>query len=236
MFSQAQLMSLTRDDEFQEWVKTDPVLVRLFSTPPESVDDRFTRLGLALGGGVDLGGILIDPPTVGTMLILGTIESPFVDSGKDMRLLDVDVAVWVLSQGRDALDDCARVADLEMLAAGVCDGIDLDRESARVTICELLAESFAAMEMIPSNNMMPDLKCHFDLAWATRTASRAAQMSGRTADYCTWRMSLTLANYYGLAWHVQQGGRIDRSRNDGEKVMARLREMMQEQISKKGYE
>lgn len=234
-FSKSQLFSLTRDDEFQTVIATDAELDRLMNTPPESVDTRFARLGLALGGSVDLAGVSVAAPTAGTLLILGTIESPFLLSSRDMRMIDIDIAVWVLSQGREALDGCGCVDDIERLAAGVCDDAKIDRAAAMITISHMLSESFSAMELIPQAAKSQDAKCRFDLAWYTSLTSRAAQASGLSCDVCGWEISLTLCNYYALAWHVQQGGKIDERPTATDKVMGRLRELMAEHIEKKGY-
>jgi len=234
-FSKSQLLSLTRDDEFQAIVATDAELDRLMNTPPESIDTRFARLGLALGGSVDLAGVEVAAPTAGVMLILGTLESPFLLSSRDMRMIDIDIAVWVLSQGREALDGCSGIDDIDRLAAGVCDDASIDRAAAMVTISQMLAESFSAMELIPQAAKSQDAKCRFDLAWYTSLTSRAAQASGLSCDACGWEVSLTLCNYYALAWHVQQGGKIDERPTATDKVMARLRELMQTWIDKKGY-
>jgi len=235
MFSKSQLLSLTKDDGFQEAIAVDVELDRLMNTPPESIDTRFARLGLALGGSVDLSGVEVAAPTAGALLLLGTLESPFLLSSRDMRMLDIDIAVWVLSQGREALDSCACVADVDRIAAGVCDDAAIDRAGAYAIIHEMLSESFSAMELIPQSGVS-DSKCRFDLAWFSQVTSRAAQASGMSADYCAWEMSLSLCNYYCLAWHVQQGGKIDNRPTAADKVMGRLRELMQEWIDKKGYE
>ena len=233
-FVKSQLLSLARDDEFQSWIETDRELDRLINTPPGSIDDRFNRLALALGGTVELCGIQIAAPTAGMLLILGVLESPFLLSSREMRLIDIDIAVWVLSQGRGALDNCGCVADVERMAGGVCDDAKIDRAGAYVTMHEMLSESFAAMELIPSSKTS-EAKCRFDLAWFSQLTSRAAQASGMAADYCGWEMSLCLCNYYALAWHAQQGGAVVTRPTAGDKVMARVCEMMTEQIKKKGY-
>jgi hypothetical protein len=235
-FSQSQLMALTRDPDFQSWVGSDPELDAALNTPPKTRDDRFVELGLALGGVVSAGEVKLPPPTLGAVMILGTIDSPFLNHRVEMRMIDVDIACWIIARGRGALEMVSSIADVEAAAAGMCDEAGLDREDARDTIRAMLAESFAAFERIPCQHVEKGARCYFDLAWFTSCCSRVAQAANVTADYAGWEMPLTMANYYLLAWHVQQGGKVDKHPTSGEKVMRRLREMMREWIAKKGYQ
>lgn len=232
-FAKSQLLALTRDAEFQGWIDNDPELDRLWNKPRKTRDERLADLGLALGGVVEVGSVNIPAPTAGALLILGTIDSPFL-SREPRRLIDVDMAVYVLCQGRRALDGVAAVAELEAKAAGVCDDAELDRADAADAIDDLLRACFAACELLPDTGGEPE-RCRYDLAWyvgITGSASRAANLP---ADQIGWNMPLTLVGYYCLQDYRQQGGKLVRP-TDNEAIMARMETMMREQIAKKGYE
>jgi hypothetical protein len=233
-FTKSQLMALTRDDDFQTTVDTDPVLDRLWNTPPRSIDDRFSGLLLSLGGSVDIGGIVVAAPTAGTMLLLGSIASPILLPSQDVSHLDIDMAMWILSQGKDAVDECSSIAEMRLLAAGLCDDVSLDRAFAYSTIIELVNECFVASSLIPSNSIA-DRPCRFDLPWFASLTARVAEMTNFDAEYVGWTMPLALAMQYALRWHVANGGKIDDSPKDGSQVMNRVRELMQARINEKGY-
>lgn len=230
-FTDSQLMSLTRDEAFQAWVATDPELDRLCSVPRRGPDDILQEIGLAFGGCAAIGpGMYLDAPTAGALLILGAVRSPYLIAG-ERRLLDVDVAAWVLSMGRHVLDaDSLTVAGIEAAAAGFLDGAD--RTEADRVICGLISEAFRALDLVPHG---PGGKpCLFDLHWYAGLVSSVAPLAGVSAERVGWDMPLTLVMHYVVAERRRQGGHII-DQTPKELIMARVNQMCAEWCAKKGY-
>ena len=234
-YSKRQLDRLGKDSAFQKTIADDKELERLFNAPKRSRDDRITELALALGGCAALGEKgQIPAPCAGTLLLLGVMESPLLNSSAPPpRLIDVDVALWVFVNGRAGLSGVSCMNDIERIAAGLCDDIGVDRLEAWRLMQEMTWESFTGMERIPASGG-PLIKCRFDLAWFAGMTSRIAEAANISATEAGWGMPLALATHYIVAHHERNGGKTYEP-NAGEKVMARLHELMDKRIAEKGY-
>ena len=235
-YSKRQLDKLGKDSEFQKIIAEDKELERLFNAPRRSRDDRITELALALGGCAALGESgQIPAPCAGTLLLLGVMESPLLNSSAPPpRLINVDVALWVFVNGKAGLDGVSCMDDIERVAAGLCDDIRVDRLEAWNVMKEMTWESFAGMERIPTSGGGPAVKCRFDLAWFASMTSRIAEAANISATEAGWEMPLALGTHYIVALHEKNGGKTYEP-NAGEKVMSRLHELMDKRIEEKGY-
>jgi len=234
-YSKTQLEKLEKDSAFQKTIAEDKELDRLFNAPKRSRDDRITELALALGGCAALGEKgQIPAPCAGTLLLLGVIESPLLNSSAPPpRLLDVDIALWVFVNGRAGLSGVSCMDDIERIAAGLCDDIGVDRLEAWRLMQEMTWESFTGMERIPASGG-PLIKCRFDLAWFAGMTSRIAEAANISATEAGWEMPLALGTHYIVVNHEKNGGKTYEP-NAGDKVMARLHELMDSRINEMGY-
>jgi hypothetical protein len=233
-FTQTQLDALTKDKEFQERIDNDEELTELWNTPPRSEEERFTHFLLTMGGDIDIAGIPVAAPTIGTLMLLGELGSPFVVQGKPMTENDVDVAVWVLTQGNESLDGCTCIEDVQQLAHKLCDGLDYG--AAMIGIHELLAESFEANKRIARARAVEGgSRCRFNRQWYAEMTHTVASMTNLPVDQVGWDMPLALATEYALLWNMAHGTKVDRAPRDSGSVMDRCREMMRERIKEMEY-
>jgi len=233
-FTNSQKLALAKDDEFQEWIATDKELDRLYAIPRRTPEDRLGEIGLAFGGRVDLGGVYVDPPTIGAVMILATIGSPYlVGKQEDKTLLDVDVFGHVLAEGREILTAGLTVAAIQADASEWCEEAGVDRQLADVTFSRMLAEAFTALEMLPRKG--GDKRCLFDLQWYAWMVSTIAPSVGLTADEVGWGMPLVLAVHYMVAENRRQGAELI-PMTPNALIMQRMHVMMAEHCQQKGYE
>ena len=91
-YTKSQLDCLNKDAEFQRIISEDKELEQLFNAPKRSRDERITELALALGGSALIGEKeQIPAPAAGTLLLLGIIESPMLNSSSELRIIDIDI-------------------------------------------------------------------------------------------------------------------------------------------------
>lgn len=107
-YTREELLALASDEEFQRVVREDDDLNRLFHDyDPDELSDRTMH---SLGSGLELCGIIIPPPTLGTVRLLKAIQSPFfadtdeakVRFGRDPYGV-ISECLYVLTQGADAV-------------------------------------------------------------------------------------------------------------------------------------
>lgn len=233
-YTKSQVDSLNRDSEFQTIVGSDEELKRLFEAPKRTRDDRITELALALGGTAEIGDGSIPAPTAGILMMLGVIESPLLAPDGFARLIDVDIALWVFSNGRTALDGAGGMSDIETLADGACSAAGIDPVEAWTLMRSMVIESFAGLERIPESGAPGGNRCRFDLGWFASVTSRVAESANVTAEYAGWEMPLALATHYIVAHYHKNGGKTYEP-NASAKVLERLNELMDKRITEKKY-
>jgi hypothetical protein len=226
-YSKEQLDRLNADMEFHRRVSSDKELDRLVSTPPETADERFAEIGLALGATACIGSAELPKLAIGGLLLLSAVESPLIASGDNVSALDVDVALHLLTLGVKGIEACGRIADVELEAAGLCESLGLDRAETAAGIVELISMSFRAFNRIPATS---GKSRKFDLAWATSMAARVTAASGIDSERVMWQMPLSMACYYILSDHERQGGIVDHGRCRGDEAMDRLHYLMDERL------
>jgi hypothetical protein len=94
----------------------------------------------------------------------------------------------------------------------------------------------AALELLPQNPAnSTGRRCLFDLAWYAWMTATVAGVTGHRADYVGWTMPLGLAVHYVVADRRRQGQEIIQA-TPNEQILARMHQMMAEQLARKGYE
>ncbi len=202
-YTRTQIQSLNSDEGFQAIIGADKELDKLFTSPKRSRDDRITELALALGGYAVIGEKgKIPAPCAGTLLLLGIIESPLLNSASMPRLVDIDIALWIFVNGKSGLDGVAGMKDIEDIAEGLCDAVGIDRLEAWRVMSSLTWESFSGLERIPKTGI-PGTKCRFDLGWFAGITSRIAEAANISAEKAGWEMPLALGTHYIVALHEE---------------------------------
>ena len=236
-YTDQQLRSLAMDAEFQRLIATDREMDRLSSVPRRTRDDRIAEIALAMGGLAEIAaGVFLAPPTAGTMLLLATIESPYVLGG-ERKLIDVDVAAYTLNEGKEALGcglstEAVQLAAVEWAAGWA--GSDAEvRARVDIVIIELVVAAFTALSLLPTIGQ-DSRRCLFDLPWLAWVSSTVASTTGHRADYVAWKMPLVLSMHYIVAERRRQGQEIIQQ-TPNELLIARMHEMMDAQIKARGY-
>ena len=236
-YTDNQLMQLTKDPDFQKWIATDHILDDLYAENQRSVDDRLLEVGLAFGGSAALNEtVSIKAPTPGALLLLGTLNSPYM-SAKDRRLIDVDIAFYVLGMGKDALYEGEFTEeDFAIRAANCTAKLGFDREEVDSIVAKLIVDSFRAFDLVPKNPGEDGKQAPqpFDLAWYAWLTSTVSGSTGIPADKIGWEMSVALCYHYVVADKRRKGLKI-LDQTPKEKILDRMHEMMDEWIQKQGW-
>ena len=229
------LKKLNSDVEFQRMISEDEELSRLFSAPKRERDDRILELALALGGCAEIREIQIPAPTPGVVMILAVIGSPLVMPKAGIpNLLDVDIAAYIMVMGREALDGVASYSDIETMAAGYCDQVNVPRVELWNLMQDMISESVRGLERIPSNGTRNSEPVKFSLGWYAEITAGIAEAAQVSAEYAGWSMPLAIGVHYLVALHRKNGGKTyDASPAD--QVMQRLNNLMDERIKEMGY-
>jgi hypothetical protein len=232
-FTPTQLFALTADKDFQKAFAKDEVLDRLEKSHRKGYNERFLELSLSFGGAAQVSEKgFISSPSVGSLLVLSTLGSPYI-TGTQRRLIDVDIAIYVLTLGKDVLTDIGSVQELEEKAGGLCDLMKINRIEADEVISKLINESFNAFDMLPSDAKSKEVVL-IDIAWYADITATVANVANVTAEYAGWSMPLTMAMYYVLISAKQKGLKLQKQ-TPKELMVVRMNELCAEWVKKKGY-
>lgn len=235
-YTDEQLMQLAKDPDFQARFATDHELDELCAENQRSVDDRLLEVGLAFGGAAALNdAVSIKAPTPGALLLLGTLNSPYM-SAKDRRLIDVDIAFYILGMGKDALyEGDFTEEDFSIRASNCTAKLGFDREAVDGVITKLIIDSFRAFDLIPKNpgEVGKQAPQPFDLAWYAWITSVVACATGIPADTIGWEMPVALCMHYVVADKRKKGLKV-LDQTPKEKIFDRTNEIMNQWLTQKG--
>lgn len=237
-YTDRQLMLLTQDPEFQHWIATDSVLDDLYAENLRTVDDRLLEVGLAFGGAAALNDteVSIKAPTPGALLLMGTLGSPYM-SAKNRRLIDVDIAFYILGMGKQALTEGELTEQDFMVRAANCTcDLGFDRADVDDIVAKLIVDSFRAFDLIPKNpgEGTKQAPQPFDLAWYAWLTSTVSETTGIPADVIGWEMPVALCMHYVVADKRKKGLKVI-DQTPKEKILERMHEMMDIHIAKKEW-
>ena len=234
-FTQTQLNALNADETFHERISNDTEIQRLWSASRRSVDDRLAEFALAMGGAIVIDDVItLPPPVAGMLAMLGTIESPIL-TGETIESIDIDIALRVFVLGLEAFDTISSYEELKYACVGACAIAGVECNSVLTAIYDTISIAMRANERIPKSVTSVGERCRFDLAWLALYASRVSDAANISSNDAIWSLPLAMGAHYIVAYHEKNGGKTYEP-NDCKKILDRLRELMQEQITARGYE
>ena len=190
--SDADLIELANDDEFQKIFASDPELDRLEA---EQYDERkeFFALNWMLGlAPVSIGRLpILHPLTPAKWAFLWGIKNAYVLAGT-CTPKDADIFLFVLAHDRRDLG--CTVPELPAKAAGYTAATGLSFQAVHEEISFLIAVSFLPLQLLPRTT--DDRPPRYDVEWLAELVSIVSKESGETASYIMHEMSLTAASAY----------------------------------------
>lgn len=232
-FSQKQLDVLGYDQVFAERVKTDAVLNQLFSEKDQDRGDQVNELVLGMGGDIVLKSskprvkqVKFKPPCIGTVSMLGVVDSPFLPPRRNPKVIDVDRALYILINQEEAFSDCQDIdAQLDPKCAGTCARLGVDYDNTAVAIYNAVTTSFSPLRMLPEQ-LADEGKLYWDSYWATSLISNVAPYLNAPFEEIRWRVPLITVLFFHVQ-HLRLSGMkgISRRTKAGD-CKARLDELM----------
>ena len=185
----ADLIELANDDDFQKIIASDPELDKLEA---EQYDERkeFFALNWMLGlAPVAVGRLpILHPLTPAKWAFLWGIKNAYVLDGT-CTPKDADIFLFVLSS--DLRDLGCTVPELPAKAAGYAASAGLSFQAAHEEISFLIAVSFLPLQLLPRTK--DDTPSRYDVEWLAELVSVVSKESGETASFIMHEMSLTAA-------------------------------------------
>jgi len=185
----ADLIELANDDDFQKIVASDPELAKLDA---KRYDERkeFFALNWMLGlAPVAVGRLpILHPLTPAKWAFLWGLKNEYVLGGI-CTPKDADIFLFVLAS--DLRDLGCTVPELPTKAAGFAASAGLSFQAAHEEISFLVAVSFLPLQMLPRSK--DDTPPHYDVEWLADLVSVVSKESGETSSFIMHEMSLTAA-------------------------------------------
>jgi hypothetical protein len=185
----ADLIELANDDDFQAIIASDPELDRLEAEQYDEQKEFFAlnwMLGLAP---VAVGRLpILKPLTPAKLAFLWGIKNAYALGGT-CTPKDADIFLFVLAS--DLRDLGCTVPELPAKAAGFAARAGLSFQAAHEEISFLIAVSFLPLQMLPrsKDNTPP----RYDVEWLADLVSVVSKESGENASFIMHEMSLTAA-------------------------------------------
>ncbi len=185
----ADLIELANDDDFQAIIASDPELDRLEAEQYDEQKEFFAlnwMLGLAP---VAVGRLpILKPLTPAKLAFLWGIKNAYALGGT-CTPKDADIFLFVLAS--DLRDLGCTVPELPAKAAGFATRAGLSFQAAHEEISFLIAVSFLPLQMLPrsKDNTPP----RYDVEWLADLVSVVSKESGENASFIMHEMSLTAA-------------------------------------------
>lgn len=231
-FTTEQLLSLTRDEEFQRRVASDPALNRAFVERDIDRSDELAETLVLLGGDYSGGGVSFRAPSPGVISMLWLARSPYVVGGP-VSPIDVDAALLILTQREKAFD---RIADIDngflSEAAGLCARIGVDADKVDDAITTALRQSVAGYQWFPSDDTQPlNESSDFGAEWLARLIASVTQVSRYTPHQIKWEVSMVECGYLVLQNARKNGVNGIAKKTRAGECMKRLESLMSERIA-----
>ncbi len=204
--AEALLARYCLDPAFTDALRHDARLCALeeaLARPPGETEELLTFVG----AGVQVCGVLVKPPSPGTLAALWAYRSPLVCGGP-WTYDDVLLALYLICLGRRATmtsDRADMIARAKMFAQS-CVSPLLSAGAARQL------ETLMRMCERPYDRLPADAKTTaagppcYDALWLTQLSGRVHDMTGLPPDQIIWEMPMTSAALYDVAWRVRECG------------------------------
>lgn len=221
---------LTKDEEFQYRFGHDKILDELDEMETNK-NEEYTSLMLLLKNEIVIEDKIYHPLTIAIWGFLYVIDSPFINSEKEVTELDIDIFFYLLDNGVAHIN----INDTIINAAGYSKKLNLDINNALDVILKIIKISFQPLNLFPKKNS--NGKNLFDGDWVTALVTKVYNVTGYDANYIMNTLSLHACCYY-FAQYARENGAEQIFRRTPEEIMKlkdkRASELVVERLIEKG--
>lgn len=198
-YLQDAVVKLTSDNDFQYRFGHDKILDELDELEKNKADE-YLSLQILLHNKFTINGRTYSPITLAMWSFLYAIDSPIVNSDKEITSLDVDLFFYILENGVNFLN----LTDLMKEAYGYVNKLNIGIEDALQDMAKIIKVTFQPLSLFPkvaggSNKVM------FDADWVTALATKVYHETGYSIDYIINTLSLHACCYYFAQYKREQG-------------------------------
>lgn len=209
------IVKLTKDDVFQQRFATDEELDKI-EAMKINYQEEALMIEAILNNSIVINNIEIPLLTPAKWAYLWTLRSPIVYENEKISYLDIDIFTYILFKGTSH-----RKTDLITNAAGFCQSINLDYETAIAIIKKIIQISFRPL------NLFPEIgdgggQLIFDADWLTLTVARVHNVTGYTPEYILHNLSLSAVCYYFAQYSRINGVKNIYRRTDEEVLILQM--------------
>ena len=213
MITTEQLKFLAASAEFQKLLEEDEHIRELEASKYNRREEYLSLVDvLLLPSGI--GPLRISPVTPAVWSYLWVIGNGYTGDIRKADDIDTDIFLYLLSH--DLRELCYTPAELTGAAIGYCGKNGIDYETAGNRICEMIAQAFRPLRMLPETSSNGGGTNVFDADWLTRLCSIVAQETHEKASSVMFEMSLCACCYFIQALRKKDTKNMIRKRSDAE--------------------
>lgn len=193
MLTTEQRIFLSRSQEFQELLNSDPHLDELNRSKYDHAADFYSLMEL-LRGSFLIENIPVKPLTPAIWSFLWGIGNHYTTSIREITESDTDIFLYLLINGVKDLG--CDIEELPAIASGFCPSMGLDYQTAVRELIKAVNQAFRPFDMLPKTEGSSSDPACYDVDWLVRLCSVVAQESHEKAADIMFNMPLSTCFYY----------------------------------------
>ena len=206
------IKALTLDEEFQKRFGSDEILDQLDQQKYNPTEQLLLFQSIN-NEKIEIYQQKIKPITPKIWTFLWIIDSPFINTKKEISQVDIDIFLYLMqNQVKDIIP-----SNIVSEAVGYCQKNNIDYEVAVKIIYQAMRLAFKPLSLFPKSNISGNVQMYYDSEWLTGTIAKVHAVTGLFPEQIM-NMSLTAICYY-FAQFAKMNGAENIYRRSPEEIL-----------------